>query len=235
MKTQITIPCVGYAIAANLYVNDVAKGFFLVIVGLNSTKDRNAQLVETILNGTDQNALVPDLSGHGESPFLLADISPAQHLTEVVHAFDWLRSNYPAADVTVMGTSYGGYLAAYLTQYRAFSKLLLRTPALYRPEDFLTNNGRIDIVQTATVYRRNTGELSVNPIFRGAKIFTGTTFIVVHGADEIVPIQTTDRYIASFNADTYTADGFKHSFNDPTNPQEKMKVYVDTLVHWLAK
>lgn len=234
MKTQITIPCVGYVIAADLYYNDTAKGFILVIVGLNSTKTSNAQLIETISEGTNQNALVLDLSGHGESPFSLVDISPAQHLTEVVHAFDWLHSNYPTADITVMGTSYGGYLAAYLTQYRAFSKLLLRTPALYRPEDFFTNHGGIDIVQTATAYRRNTSELIVNPIFKGAKIFAGTTFIVVHGADEVVPTQTTNQYVTSFDADTYVADGFKHSFNDPTNPQENIKDYINTLVHWLS-
>jgi len=79
MKTQITIPCLGYKIAADLYTYDDAKEFLLVIVGLNSSKERNGQFVEKILKGTHQNALVLDLSGHGESPFLLTGVNPAQH------------------------------------------------------------------------------------------------------------------------------------------------------------
>jgi uncharacterized protein len=233
MKTQITIQCVGYVIAADLYIADGAKNFLLVVVGLNSSKERNAPFVQTILEATHQNALVLDLSGHGESPFSLADISPAQHLNEVVHAFDWLHGTYLSAEITVMGTSYGGYLAAYLSQYRTFSKLLLRTPALYRPQDFFTNHGAIDILHTATVYRNDVDVIATHPMFTSTKEFTGLSFVVVHGDDEVVPTPTTDQYIATFNPEVYIADGFKHSFNDPTNPQENIQVYIDTLARWI--
>lgn len=234
MKTPITIPCLGYDIAADLYVTDESKDFLLTIVGLNSSKERNAPLVEKIVEITQQNALVLDLSGHGESPFALADINPAQHLGEVVHAFDWLHSTYPDANITVMGTSYGGYLAAYLAQYREFSKLLLRTPALYRPEDFFTNHGGIDILHTATVYRNDVSEIATHPMFTGTKVFKGASFIVVHGDDEVVPTPTTDQYITLFNPEVYIADGFKHSFNDPTNPQGNIPAYIDTLARWIV-
>lgn len=234
MKTQITILCTGYSIAADLYLYNDSKDFLLTVVGLNSSKARNVDFVSEVSEKSNLNALVIDLSGHGESPFQLDEISPAQHMMELVHVFDWLTENYPEAKINVMGTSYGGFLVAYLAQYRSFSKLVLRTPALYRPEDFFTNHSDIDKTITSTVYRKSSSEIATNPIFTGKKIFTGPTFVVVHELDESVPTETTNRYIDSFAADIFKAEGFKHPFSDPSNPQDKIQAYKEAVYSWLS-
>jgi len=84
------------------------------------------------------------------------------------------------------------------------------------------------------VYRKDREKIAINPLFTGTKVFNGTTLVVVHGLDEAVPIETTNAFIKSFKAESYQADGFKHSFSDPLNPQDETANYIKTLVNWLS-
>src|SRR5206468_9462352 len=116
----------------------------LVLPGWTSTKAKQNDLVSHIVESTGISALVLEYSGHGDSPFDVMETRPAQHFLEVICAFDWLKSKYPTAHISVMGGSYGGYLATQLTKYRQFDNLVLRVPAIYQPVDFYTLNKDID-------------------------------------------------------------------------------------------
>ena len=232
-KKQITIPCTGYSIAADWYEGADPTKILLVLVGYSSTKERNADLTVAIASKANTNALVIDLSGHGESPFELDATRPAQHLLEAVAAFDWLRNAYPEATISVMGTSYGGFLAAFLTRFRDFEKLVLRTPAIYRPEDLYSVHADIDKELTGKGYRKDGDAVAKHPLFMQDALFKGPTLLVVHSEDEVVPTETTDVFEKAFSAETYIAEGFRHAFRDPANPQEKLVEYQNTIANWL--
>jgi fermentation-respiration switch protein FrsA (DUF1100 family) len=233
-KRQITIPCTGYSIAADWYEGDNKNEILLVFVGFGSTKERNTDFVADIVAKTQMSALVVDYSGHGESPFELGRIRPAEHLLETVLAFDWLRAQYPEAKISVMGTSYGAFMAAYLTRFRSFKKLVLRTPAIYEPSDFYSPHADIDKLAVRT-YRANSEAATVHPLFLQSPKFTGTTFLVIHEDDESIPKETTKVYQEVFSADTYVAKGFKHAMRDPANPREKFAEYQEAIAEWLMK
>ncbi len=230
---QITIPSLDYAIAADWYGGGNPTRILLTIVGFGSTKARNAEFIAEISERTGMSGLALDLSGHGESPFELDDTKPAQHLLEVTAAFDWLRSTYPEAKISVMGTSYGGYMAAWLTRFRNFDKLVLRTPALYKPEDFYSPHRLIHKSDELVAYRKNTRLIARNALFLQNPVFDGKTLLVIHSNDEDIPTETSNLYQENFAAEIYTAQGFVHGFRDPRNPQEGLEPYRATIATWL--
>ncbi len=237
---ELKIQCSGYKIAADWIEGADAAKILIVLPGYSSSKARQRSHAEAMVQSTGTNALVVDFSGHGNSPFELRDIRPAQHFLELIYVFDWLADKYPNAKISVSGSSYGGFLAVQLTKYRKFANLVLRAPAIYRPAAFYDPwSVRIDneesYNQDIAKYRKDSEALSKHPLLGRASAFAGNTLVVVHEYDELVPRETTDAYINAFNADSYLAEGFAHSV-DKNNPDEAtLTLYTDSIASWLSK
>ena len=232
---NITIECSGYSVAADWYEGKSSDKILLALYGYSSKKANQMELISSIVASTGMSALVFDYSGHGESPFKLEDTRPAQHFLEIIYAFDWLKGQYPNTEISVMGTSYGGFLATQLIKYRSFKNLILRAPAIYKPSDFYTTWRNIDRDWTRNVFRKDVEALAAHPLLARASKFAGKSLVVVHGQDESIPKETTDAFIKTFSADTYTADGFWHALSDPRNPKDKMIEYQDAISEWLNR
>lgn len=233
MTKQIPIPCPGYNIQVDWYKGDSANKILLTFVGYGSRKKSNHEFMSKIVKESGVSALVVDLSGHGESPFELDDTTPAQHLLEATKAYDWLRQEYPVADIFTMGSSYGGFIAAYLSRYRKIKKLILRTPAIYEPSMLYSQHRDIDKM-IAREYRRDSEAVKSHPLFVQPALSEISTLLILHESDEVVPTETTDIYKAKFNATTYTAEGFAHSFRHPSNPTNKIDEYYNVISSWLT-
>tara|TARA_B100000378_G_scaffold211652_1_gene174683 strand:- start:1805 stop:2560 length:756 start_codon:yes stop_codon:yes gene_type:complete len=240
LKT-VEINCLGYAILADWYDGERTDEVLLYLMGSTSTRKRQQELVEAIVRDTGMSTLVIDYTGHGESPFELEDIRPAQHLLEVITAYDWIAQHYPNATISIVSGSYGAFLAAHLIAYRPVEKLVLRVPAIYKPEalydvwgDRMEDEEKYRIMSEA--YRRNIPSLKAHPIFeKNAKQFTGKTFVVVHSEDELIPSEVTDVYIEAFSADYYIADGFKHAVSQSNPTEAQMAAYQKAISGWLKK
>lgn len=228
---KIEINCVSYSIAADLYENGNEK-IMLVLPGWTSSKKSYESLISFIVVEAKTSALVIDYSGHGESPLDAMEVRPAQHFLEVIAAFDWIKQNYPNSQISVMGTSYGGYMAVQLTKYRDFEDLILRVPAIYTPRDFYSLNKNIDR-QHERRYREDQEFLDSHPLLARASKFKGRTLVVWHEFDEYVPKETTDKYIEIFNAESYFAKGWKHSFKVDAPEQEQL-AYKRAITDWLT-
>lgn len=229
---KIQINCVSYSIAADLYENGTDK-IMLVLPGWTSSKASYKDLVSFIVHEAKTSALVIDYTGHGESPFDAMEVRPAQHFLEVIAAFDWIKQNYPHAEISVMGTSYGGYMAVQVTKYRDFASLVLRVPAIYAPRDFYSLNKDIDR-QHERRYREDQEFLDTHPLLARASKFEGRTLVVWHELDEYVPKETTNKYIEIFKADNYLAKGWKHSFKADA-PEEEKLAYKKAITDWLQR
>jgi esterase/lipase len=235
---KIEIPTLGYSLAADWYEGR-SNEVLLVLVGYSSNKKNYEDIVSYIVEHTDTSALVLDYSGHGESPFELRDVSPAQNFLEVIKAFDWIKQNHPNKVVNVMGTSYGGFLAVQLTKYREFNNLVLRVPAIYKPSEFYTPwSVRIDneerYIANERTLRTDVKALQEHPLLARAADFKGHTFVVVHEFDELVPKETTDAYIEVFKAESYLAKNFPHSFRQEAPDLDKLS-YKRAISDWLSR
>lgn len=229
---RVDIPCVGYSIVADWYEGTNDDQILLVLPGWTSTRLSYGDFTQHMVENTGAGALVLDYSGHGDSPFDAYDMRPAQHFLEVINAFDWLKQKHPKAHISVIGTSYGGYLAAQLTKYREFDNLVLRVPAIYPPKDFYTPHKDMDNELMSKFYRNDSKELAKHPLFQRAAGFKGKTLVVVHENDQIIPPETTEQFIKTFAADMHLAKGFPHSFNEAASDEEKL-AYKNAVSDWL--
>jgi len=229
---QIQIPCAGYSIAADWYegTNDEV---LLVLPGYTSTKANYSGLVQAIVEKTDVSALVIDYSGHGESPFELDDLTPAQNFLEVITAFDWTVENHPEKKITVMGTSYGGLHTAQLTKYREFYKIIFRVPAIYPPNSFYTKWK--DVGADHYLEYRTNADLSAHPLLARAKSFKGQTLVITHELDTMCPPNNTDAFIDAFTADHWEALGFKHGLDKSDVTEEQINEYIKKITDWINK
>ena len=229
---QISIPITGYEIQADWYKGTDQGAVLLTFVGFSSNKMRNSEFVANVVEQTGLSALVVDLSGHGESSFDLKKTTPAQHLMEAAKAYDWIRATYPNRTIHVMGTSYGGFMAAYLTRFRAVTKLVLRTPAIYEPKDFYTPHQFIDKI-TVREYRKDMMAVEKHPLFLQDALQQPATLLIVHGEDKDIPSATSEVYQSKFDATVYTAEGFAHAFRDASNPQDQIPAYYQAVTTFL--
>jgi esterase/lipase len=235
----IQINCLGYSIVSDWHEGRTTNEIILFLMGYTTTRERQRTLVEAIVQKTGMSALSIDYSGHGDSPFDLADISPAQHMLEVVASYDWIIQRHPNAKVSIVSGSYGAFLAAYLIEYRPIEKLVLRTPAIYKPEEFYDTWGErlkdeAKFQDLNRSYRANPAALKAHPIFENGRRFKGRTLVVVHDEDEAIPTQVTDVYRDAFKADEYIAKGFKHSISKSNADGAQMAAYQDVLSSWLS-
>jgi pimeloyl-ACP methyl ester carboxylesterase len=234
MIKTLQIPCTGYDVAADLYEGSKPDEILLSLHGWSADRKRYLSILDCVTASTGMSALAFDFSGHGDSPFKASDTRPAQHFLEVICVFDWIKSQFPDSRITVMGTSYGGYLATQLTKYRAFDKLILRAPAIYAPTDFYTLNGTINSDGNAEArdrFRKDVDALAKHPLLTRASSFKGKSLVIVHEYDELVPVQTTDAYIRAFNADVSVAAGLPHSLRNV--PLDQIASYQNVIIDWL--
>lgn len=232
---EVDIQCITYTIKADTYQGSDDTKVIIVLHGYSSSKQSQQPHAKALAEQTGAHVVALELSGHGNSPMELGATRPAQHLLEVVCAYDWVVSQYPGAAISVSGASYGGFLAANLSQYRPLDALILRAPAIYPPQALYDPwSLRLADVEgytkKAAAYRTNVELLSAHPLFHTECSYQ-RALVMVHEHDEMVPRQTTDAYINALNADSFIAEGFKHNMkNGTTIPQ--MEAYHTRVADW---
>ncbi len=230
-KEEMKIQNTGYELCADWYGTDKNQ-VLLVLPGFTSTKKKYEDMVRSLVKETGYSALVLDYAGHGESPFVLDDLSRADNFSDVVAAFDWLRSNYKDKKITVLGTSYGGFHAAYLTKFRSFQHIIFRVPASYPEETLYTKIGDIKDAHSRE-YRNNPQSYVDHWLFTHADSVNGRALVVTHEFDTVCPPVATKPFADAFGADTWEAPGFKHGFNESDVTEEQLKDYYQKIAEWI--
>jgi len=230
MKT-LEIPCVGYSVVADWYEGKSTDKILLSLIGWQSSRKKYDDILSAIVGQTGMSALVFDYSGHGDSPFKAEDTRPAQHFLEVICVFDWLKAQYPDAEISVMGSSFGSFLGVQLTKYREFANLILRAPSIYRPQDFYNLAPYVHQTPATIAFRTDKEALAKHPLLARASEFKGKTLVAAHENDEYIPQDVIDAYVGVFNAELYVAKGFPHSIAD--QPKEQKEAYQKVIANWL--
>ncbi|HYG86651.1 MAG TPA: alpha/beta fold hydrolase [Azospirillum sp.] len=177
-----------------------------------------------------------DLRGHARTDAQHETVTREDNLRDVIAAYDVLasqRSVDPAA-IAVVGSSYGGYLAAILSSLRPVRWLALRVPALYKDADWALPKRRLDRDELAA-YRRVLVNPDENRALKACAAFEGDVLIVESEHDDIVPHPVITNYRTAFekaHSLTYrVVEGADHGLSE----EPWQQAYTSLLVTWAAE
>ncbi len=178
-----------------------------------------------------------DLRGHVETRNQKEIVSREDNLRDVHAAYDFLarQPNVDPGAMAVVGSSYGGYLAAILTTSRPVRWLALRVPALYKDSDWDVPKRRLKREQDLEAYRRKPVHAAESRALRACAAFEGDVLIVESQHDTVVPHQVLANYrdaCTRARSLTYRViDDADHALSEKPWQQ----AYTSLLVNWLAE
>ncbi len=178
-----------------------------------------------------------DLRGHAQTDGQRDSVTREDNLRDVLCAYDALAATRDAdADaIAVVGSSYGGYLAAIATGLRKIRWLALRAPALYRDEDWELPKRELHAQQDLAKYRKQTIIPSRNRALAACAEYAGDVLLIESERDTVIPHPVTANYMkACARARSLThrvIAGADHALSDELS----RKAYTTLLVNWLTE
>ncbi|HEY1328416.1 MAG TPA: alpha/beta fold hydrolase [Casimicrobiaceae bacterium] len=178
-----------------------------------------------------------DLRGHVRTRAKKETVSREDNLEDVIAAYDVLvhQPGVDLSSIAVVGSSYGGYLAAILTSLRPVRWLALRVPALYKDSDWDLPKGQLRKQQELEAYRLQPVRPEDSVALKACASFTGDVLLVESEHDSTVPHQVILNYrdaCASAHSLSYRViKGADHSLSDPRWQQ----AYTTLLVNWFSE
>lgn len=177
-----------------------------------------------------------DLRGHAQTLAQQQTVTREQNLRDLLAAYDLLAQhpNIDPSAMAVVGTSYGGYLAAILTSLRPVRWLAMRVPALYRDEDWAMPKRQLDR-DVLNRLRNSRVSPDANRALAACAAFKGDVLIVESEQDSFVPHETIMSYRAAFQQ-THSLThriivGADHALSD----EGCQRAYTDILVSWATE
>jgi uncharacterized protein len=225
----------GQQIAGTLVGPDTLVPAVLLVHGWDGSQDQYIARAHEIAS-LGCICLTFDLRGHVRHQNERQRVTREDNLRDVLAAYDVLvahRSVDPGA-VAIVGSSYGGYLAAIVTALRPVRWLGLRVPALYEDSDWDTPKAELNR-EALNAYRRRELAPDANRALAACAAFRGDVLIVESEHDDLVPhaaIQNYKNALAQAQSVTYRviADA-DHALTDKSWQQS----YTALLVHWFTE
>ena len=207
----------------------------LLVHGWGGTQDQYLARAKQIA-GLGCVCLTLDLRGHGGSDNRQDTVTREDNLRDVIAAYDVLAKQ-PEVDqgaMAVIGSSYGGYLAAILTSLRPVRWLGLRVPALYKDEHWDLPKQQLKKYGLAA-YRRGFVSPDKNRALGACSTFTGDVLLVESEHDDIIPHPVFANYRAAFkNVRSLTyrlVEGADHGLSQEAWQQ----AYGTLLLRWMTE
>ncbi|MBB4862174.1 pimeloyl-ACP methyl ester carboxylesterase [Pseudomonas nitritireducens] len=177
-----------------------------------------------------------DLAGHGAGEAQQASVTREDNLRDLLAAYDRLAA-HPRIDsgaIAVVGTSYGGYLAAILTELRAVRWLALRVPAMYRDEDWHVPKRELPR-EDLMAYRSSLIPAASNRALKACSGFRGDVLLVESEHDDYVPHSTIMSYRAAFQRTHSLTHRIIDQADHALSSETSQAAYTDILVRWITE
>jgi len=177
-----------------------------------------------------------DLRGHALTLAQQQTVTREQNLNDLLAAYD-LLAQHPHIDpaaIAVVGTSYGGYLAALLSALRPVKWLAMRVPALYRDDDWMVPKRQLDrdILNQLRGRRVMPEE---NRALAACAEFRGDVLLVESEFDHLVPHATIMSYRAAFHQTHSLTHRIILGADHGLTSEGCQKTYTDILVSWATE
>jgi dienelactone hydrolase len=147
-------------------------------------------------------------------------VTREDNLQDLLHAYDAFarEAAVPPDAITLVGVSYGGYLAAFASAMRPVRRLVLRAPALYRDEGWTLPKEQLD-KEDLSVYRLLKLRPQDNRALAACAAFRGEVLIVESGHDDTVPHPVIENYLSAFeqarSVEAEVLEGADHALSHP--------------------
>lgn len=174
--------------------------------------------------------LTIDLRGHGESEGSVEEFSRKDHLEDLKAAYDFLtnREDIDPERIGIIGASYGGYLAAILTNFKKLKWLVMRVPALYFDDKFeVPSEILIGNKEEKDAFRSTNLTPQESLALKGTTNFKNPILIIESEMDTIIPTETIQNYLrfAPKNTQHIVMKGTPHDLRT----QDQQKEYIELL------
>lgn len=182
-------------------------------------------------------ALTIDLRGHVATEHQRETVSREDNLRDVLAAYDRLVAHRPvdASAIAVVGSSYGGYLAAMLTTLRPVMWLALRAPAFYKDAGWELPKRQLNKDPELHAYRRRHIRPQDNRALHACAQFKGDVLIVESENDKTIPHPAIENYLeACKHAHSLTyrvIQGADHALSE----EPWQRAYTSLLVNWMTE
>jgi dienelactone hydrolase len=188
IEDAVRIDVDGQAIAGTFVTPQTLVPGVLFVHGWGGSQDQYLARAREIA-GLGCVCLTFNLRGHVETRPLFETVSREINLRDVLAAYDQLasRRHVNPGSIAVVGSSYGGYLAAILTTMRPVRWLALRAPALYIDTGWAVPKLELHRSQDLKSYRRGRVQPSDNRALAACQAFAGDVLLVESQHDDIVP------------------------------------------------
>src|SRR5262245_25563714 len=182
-------------------------------------------------------SLTFDLRGHAQTQAQFDTVSREDGMRDVLAAYDFLAAqrNVDSDSIAVVGSSYGGYLAALLTALRPVKWLALRAPGLYKDSEWRLPKLQLRREQALEKYRLQAITPDESNALRVCREFTGDVLIVESQNDTVIPHQVIVNYReACIHAKSLTyrvLEGADHGLSN----EAWHRAYTVLLVNWFSE
>jgi uncharacterized protein len=237
--SDVVIPVDGQRVRGRVLRPDDAEGPAPAVVFVHGWGSSQAQDQSKArhLKALGFVCLTFNLRGHARTWRQRQTVTRAQNLRDLVAAFDCL-AGHEAVDperLAVVGSSYGGYLAALLVSERKVRWLALEAPALYKDGDFDRPKRELNLDDDLPAYRRLRLAPADNLALRSAAGFEGDVLLVEGQRDEVIPHQVLANYHAAFaGARSLTHVVIPEADHGLTRPHWR-QAYCTTLAGWFGR
>ncbi len=178
-----------------------------------------------------------DLRGHQLMEQQRDTVTREHNLRDLIAAYDLIAGLWGVdrQSIAVIGSSYGGYLAAILTTLRPIRWLALRAPALYQDMDWELPKRELHVHPGFAAYRQTSIRPDDNRALAACASFTGDVLLVESEHDEIIPQAVIKNYVASLTAvrslTVRVISGAGHALAG----DESQRAYSKLLATWLTE
>lgn len=180
--------------------------------------------------------LTISLRGHGESSGKLEDFSRADHIQDAIASYDFLskQKSVDPKNISVVGASYGAYLAAVLASKRPIKHLAIRAPALYENKQMDTPTAQL-INERAEEFFKNLHPETDNLALIGIKKITGNILLIESEKDQIIPGKITGLYIAAVPDPSTVTHEIMRGADHQLSKGEWKQDFIEILVKFFGK
>jgi pimeloyl-ACP methyl ester carboxylesterase len=178
-----------------------------------------------------------DLRGHELMQAQRETVTREQNLRDLEAAYDLLTSQHGVdmQSIAVIGASYGGYLAALLTERRPVRWLALRAPALYKDANWDRPKRSLHIDPEFAAYRLSSIRAPDNRALAACARFKGDALIVESEKDEIIPHAVIQNYVAALSGSHSLTARVIAAAGHALAGEKFEAAYTELLITWLTE